>query len=360
MKQDFSNVTSEQLAQLFPVLLKEHDPRWKEYFLQEKAFLQSTFRDKVIRINHIGSSSVPGLIAKPTIDILLEVAQDTDLKAITAHLEDEGYVVNTPKSDLIMYLKGYTPRGFEGQAVHIHVRPSGDWGELYFRDYLILHHDVAAEYAKLKLFLKTQYPNDRDGYTEAKGAFVQRYTVKARAEFPGRYTPAVCKPEFLEMGISYKVADRELLEKIWNKNVENNKGDARWIEWKEEYICYNESNKCTTFLVLDGDEPVGEGTIIWSPECNAIAGRTQLADGYRIANINALRIEKPYEGQGHISQLIRVMESFAKEKGVERLTIGVEAKETRNLAIYLHWGFCNFVMYEAEENELVLYYEKSL
>ncbi len=352
MKQDFSNVTSEQLSQLFPVLLKEHDPRWKEYFLQEKAFLQEVFRDRIIRINHIGSSSVPGLLAKPTIDILLEIAQDTDLTAITAHLENEGYVINTPKSDLIMYLKGYTPRGFEGQAVHIHVRLSGDWGELYFRDYLTLHSDAAEAYAKLKLELKAQYPNDRDGYTEAKGAFVQKYTELARAEFPGRYTP--------EAAISYKMADRESLGKIWDKNIENNKGDARWTKWKDEYIGYNESNKYTTFLVLDGAEPVGEGTLIWSPECNAIAGRTQLADGYRVANINALRIEKPYEGQGHISRLISVMERFAKEKGVERLTIGVEAKETRNLAIYLHCGFCHFVMSEAEGNELVLYYEKSL
>ena len=54
------------------------------------------------------------------------------------------------------------------------------------------------------------------------------------------------------------------------------------------------------------------------------------------------------------------MENFTKEKGFERLTIGVDAKETRNLAIYLHWGFRNFVMSEVEENELVLYYEKSL
>lgn len=162
------------------------------------------------------------------------------------------------------------------------------------------------------------------------------------------------------MNISYKVADRSLLEKIWDKNIKNNKGDARWIKWKDEYIYYNESNKCTTFLVLDGADPIGEGTLIWSPECSAIAGRTQLADGCRVANINALRIEKRYEGQGYISQLIRAMESFAKEKGIERLTIGVEAKEARNLAIYLHWGFCDFVMFEVEENELVLYYEKGL
>ena len=143
-----------------------------------------------MRINHIGSTAVPGLLAKPTIDILLEVTEDCDLRPITERMLDEGYVVNTPKSDLIMYLKGYTPQGFRGQAMHIHVRHCGDWGELYFRDYLIAHQQVQAEYAKLKLTLKAQYPNDRDGYTLAKGQFVQKFTELARVEFGARYDPA--------------------------------------------------------------------------------------------------------------------------------------------------------------------------
>lgn len=87
-----------------------------------------------------------------------------------------------------MYLKGYTPSGFMGQCVHIHVRYFGDWGELYFRDYLISHPDVANEYGKLKLMLKEQYVHDRDGYTEAKGDFVRKYTEYARAEYTDRYT----------------------------------------------------------------------------------------------------------------------------------------------------------------------------
>lgn len=142
-----------------------------------------------MRISHIGSSSVPGLLAKPTVDILLEVSGDTDLAAVTERMKDEGYAINTPEGDLIMYLKGYTPEGFRGQAFHIHVRHSGDWGELYFRDYLIAHPETAAEYAALKTALKEQFPQNRDGYTAAKGKFVQGHTEQARREFPGRYTP---------------------------------------------------------------------------------------------------------------------------------------------------------------------------
>ena len=159
---------------------------------------------------------------------------------------------------------------------------------------------------------------------------------------------------------TYKIADRDNLERIWDKNIERHPGDSRWENWKIETISNYLNDRSTTFLVLAENEPIGEGSLLWSPDCNAIAGRKKLADGDKIANINALRIEKSYEGQGHISHLIKMMEQVAKDKGIERLTIGVEAKETRNLAIYLHLGFCNFVMPEIEENELILYYEKYL
>ncbi|MFT4146193.1 MAG: GrpB family protein, partial [Mobilitalea sp.] len=178
MRQDFSNVSGEKFIKLFPILLDEHNKEWREGYQKEKEFLQAVFGDNLVRISHIGSSAVEGLIAKPTIDILLEVSDDIDIQTITERMKDEGYVINTPKSDIIMYLKGYTPKGFEGQVVHIHVRYSGDWGELYFRDYLRTHPEATAEYAELKIILKEQYTYDRDGYTEAKGEFVRKYTQK--------------------------------------------------------------------------------------------------------------------------------------------------------------------------------------
>lgn len=189
MRQDFSGVSPEQLAALFPVVLEAYNPAWQEKYRQEREFLLLVFGEKMLRIEHIGSTSVPGLVAKPTIDILLEVAEDTNLNEITETMKDEGYIVNTPSGDLIMYLKGYTPQGFQGQAMHIYVRRSGDWGELYFRDYLREHPEAAAEYARLKLRLKEQYAHDRDGYTEAKGLLVEQYTEQARKLYPGRYRP---------------------------------------------------------------------------------------------------------------------------------------------------------------------------
>ena len=86
----------------------------------------------------------------------------------------------------MMFMKGYTPRGFEGQAYHIHVRYPGDWDELYFRDYLILHPDSARKYGELKLQLKEKYEFDREAYTRGKTEFIQSVIKKARDSGTGR------------------------------------------------------------------------------------------------------------------------------------------------------------------------------
>ena len=122
----------------------------------------------------------------------------------------------------------------------------------------------------------------------------------------------------------------------------------------------NASGAAVTFVVTDNGDPVGEGTLLLSPDCRAIRGRTCLCNGTSTANINALRIRTEYEGQGHISGLMREMEAYAKSIGTSRLTIGVEAAESRNLGIYLHWGFDRFLMHEIEDDTLVLYYGKDI
>lgn len=158
----------------------------------------------------------------------------------------------------------------------------------------------------------------------------------------------------------YRKATPADLESIWDRSIADHRGDPCWIAWKEEYIRYNQSGMGATFVVIYNGEPVGEVTLLFSPQCNAIWGRTALADGCHTANINALRIRKRHEGKGHISALVRMMEQYAAENGYTQLTIGVEARETRNLAIYLHWGYDEFVTAAGEEGELVLYYAKHL
>ena len=77
-------------------------------------------------------------------------------------------------------------------------------------------------------------------------------------------------------------------------------------------------------------------------------------------NLNAFRIEKNYEGQGHISKLVKLAEKYAKRKKIKYLTIGSEAKESRNLGIYLHFGYNEFVTSFVEDGNLVLFYGKNI
>lgn len=82
---------------------------------------------------------------------------------------------------------GYTENGFAEKVFHLHLRLEGDHDELYFRDFLIEYPQVAKEYEQLKLSLWKQFEHDRDGYTEAKTAFVRSVTEKAKQRYNGRY-----------------------------------------------------------------------------------------------------------------------------------------------------------------------------
>ena len=153
------------------------------------------------------------------------------------------------------------------------------------------------------------------------------------------------------------------LEWIWDKNINANIGDDKWVKWGADIVTKFKMGVLGSkpFVALHDDEPIGECYMIISPENDAISGRMELADGKTVANINALRVEKRFRGNGISSKLIKHIEQYAVKAGYKRLTIGVEPNETRNIAIYLHWGYNEFVMYDIEEeDELVLYYAKEL
>jgi len=179
-------MTAEELGMLFPVIISEPDPAWPELFLAEKTDMEKVLgTGSIIRIEHIGSTAVPGLKAKSTIDILLEIHESADTDDLKAGLTGMGYhFIPMPENPAphMMFVKGYTVNGFRGQAYHVHVRYSGDWDEPYFRDYLKLHPDTAREYEELKILLAEEYKNDRDGYTEAKTEFIKRITGIARED----------------------------------------------------------------------------------------------------------------------------------------------------------------------------------
>jgi GrpB-like predicted nucleotidyltransferase (UPF0157 family) len=128
---------------------------------------------------------VPGLCAKPTIDILVEIQDDANIDHIIHKLKKIRYhFISKPDNPPphMMFAKGYSEKGYTGQTFHIHVRYRGDWDELIFRDYLIRNPMVALEYAELKLRLSTDHINDREEYTNSKTEFITRITKTAREE----------------------------------------------------------------------------------------------------------------------------------------------------------------------------------
>lgn len=110
---------------------------------------------------------------------MIEITEDCDLKFLVSKLEKNGYILEKqPQKPVphMMFMKGYTEKGFAEKGFHLHVRYLGDWNELYFRDFLRLRKDVTKEYSNLKMSLIDKYEHNRDGYTEAKTEFVNKYT----------------------------------------------------------------------------------------------------------------------------------------------------------------------------------------
>ena len=179
-------MTDEELGVLFPIRLVEPNDNWPQIFEEEKEKLLAVFNDlKDIRIEHIGSTAIAGIKAKDTIDILMEVPENIPGKTIIERICKEGYeytqqLDNPPPH--MMFVKGYTINGFRGQAFHIHVRYFGDWNEIYFRDYLRAHKEVAREYEAIKIELEGMHRNNRETYTEAKTKFVEEINDIAKKE----------------------------------------------------------------------------------------------------------------------------------------------------------------------------------
>ena len=186
MGKKLSEMSLQELWQLFPIFLTEHQTYWKEWYNEEETALKKTIL-QVERISHIGSTVIGSIWAKPIIDILVEMPKECNLSSIRDLLVENGYIRMNQKLDRVSFNKGYTEDGFAERVFHLHLRYVGDNDELYFRDYLIEHPDVASEYEEMKLKLWKKYEHNRDGYTDAKEQFVRKYTEKAKAVYGNKY-----------------------------------------------------------------------------------------------------------------------------------------------------------------------------
>jgi GrpB-like predicted nucleotidyltransferase (UPF0157 family) len=171
------------------VSIVAYNPAWPHWFKQEEQHLRSCLpTDLIRRIEHFGSTAVPGLSAKAIVDILVEVTslQETR-KRIAPLLEAQGYDYfwrPTHGDDgppfYAWFIKRDDQTGVRTHHIHmVEAEFSQHWDRLRFRDYLIEHPEVAAEYEALKIRLASESPRDRVAYTEAKTEFIVRVTKEA-------------------------------------------------------------------------------------------------------------------------------------------------------------------------------------
>lgn len=179
MGKKLSEMTLEELWQLFPIFLTEHQPCWDVWYEEEKAFLQKLLPETA-QITHIGSTSVPTIWAKPIVDILIEFLPDTELTGIRDTLTANGYRCMSQEEGRVSLNKGYTEQGFAERVFHIHLRYAGDNDEVFFCAFLRTHPQIAGAYEAMKLRLWKEFEHDRDGYTGAKTDFIRKYTRHAK------------------------------------------------------------------------------------------------------------------------------------------------------------------------------------
>ena len=169
-----------------PVIIVDYDSKWPRIFEAEKLNILGVTAGLVIAVEHIGSTSVPGLGAKPIVDIMAGVhTLDEGRQTIGPLTTQLGYEY-APEFEVDMpdrlYFHKHPP---VGDQFHLHmVETTGEFWErhLLFRDYLRAHPETAQDYEQLKRRLAEEFRTNREAYTDAKSDFIQSIETKARAE----------------------------------------------------------------------------------------------------------------------------------------------------------------------------------
>ena len=163
-----------------PITLADYDPAWPEQFAREAARIRRALGDCALLVEHVGSTSVPGLIAKPIIDILLVVVDSADESAYVPALEAAGYVlrIREPEWHEHRLFKSST------SALNLHVFPAGSEEVermLLFRDWLRANPADRELYARTKRELAQQHWQYTQHYADAKSEVVEAIIARARA-----------------------------------------------------------------------------------------------------------------------------------------------------------------------------------
>ncbi|MYB84638.1 MAG: GrpB family protein [Chloroflexi bacterium] len=152
----------------------EYNPDWPRLFEREAAAIRESCHPWVVEVHHVGSTAVPGLAAKPVLDVMPVAAGPADALEAVSPMTSLGYRYRGENG-----IKGrlYFEKAVDGRIVaHAHMFPPGHPAirtHLAFRDYLRTHPGAARDYERLKRELAAKHRNDREAYTDAKAAFIE-------------------------------------------------------------------------------------------------------------------------------------------------------------------------------------------
>ena len=149
---------------------------WKELFEREADLLRSTLGEKALRIEHIGSTAIPGMVSKPILDIMVVVVSLTQATELIPVLEALGYEYRAPDTvpERMFFVKEHSPE-YRTHHLNLTQQDSGFWkNQLAFRDYLRTHGQIAAEYGDLKKRLAELYAHTHQLDPDGKSEFVAR------------------------------------------------------------------------------------------------------------------------------------------------------------------------------------------
>ena len=187
MEKRIDNLTVEQIGKIFPIEVVLYREEWKTLFKREKELIVNTMGNLLeMNIEHIGSTSVQGLSAKPIIDMLIEIPLLTNetKNTILAKLREIDYenMSNAEQEKRMTFGKGYDLHNPDKQKFHLHIREKNAdlQDEIYFRDYLRQNSDAQKKYEVLKMNLAEKHKNNREEYTDAKTYFITTVTQTAK------------------------------------------------------------------------------------------------------------------------------------------------------------------------------------
>lgn len=174
VKEEYSN---------YPIILAEYNPNWIIIYESEKRKILNVVGDMVDQIFHFGSTSIPGMMSKPTVDILVMVKADTNLDFFCECMINSDYVCikhpdrNKKRKNCMNFIIPYKLDGIDQYKCYIHIRENNvPYPEVLFAKYLRENKEIANQYLELKKQLVSKYKYDRQGYMIAKSEFIEKYT----------------------------------------------------------------------------------------------------------------------------------------------------------------------------------------